>query len=104
MSRSKQLRASTTYVADFDPKCPCGNYATHLLSMHAVDYCRPRNQNIVEWKCNTCLEKVYEFAHELVDPAMPGMNYCAICHLRFDNLSDIIVSLWPIPKGKGREA
>lgn len=95
--KAKQLRSGPTFVTDFDPKCFCGNYATHFVSMHAVDYCTPEEPTRDTFKCNICLAKMYELAHELIE----GGCFCASCYLTFDSLCSIIVTLYPLITKEG---
>ena len=97
----KRLPATETFVVDFDPKCPCGNHATHLLEMHAIDYCTPEEPTRTQFICNACLAKVYQMTAKLLHPS--ELNWCSACGLTFDRQCTIIVSLVPVPPG-GRHA
>lgn len=94
----KRLPSGDTFVLDFDPKCGCGNHATHLLTMHAVDHCTPERPTVTEFVCNACLTEVYRMAAQLIHPS--AENDCTTCHLTFDKQCNIIVSLLPIPREK----
>lgn len=90
----KRLASGNTYVADFDAKCGCGNHATHLLTIHAVDACVDET-NMTSFTCNACLSKSYERAAELIEQEA----HCLTCGLKIDSQSAIIVSLIPVRQG-----
>jgi hypothetical protein len=80
---------------DFDLECPCGKPPTHLIRIHAVDYCTPEEPEAEEFRCTDCVGGFYKMAAQLLHPA--GRNHCDTCDLTFDSLSAIIVSLLPLP-------
>lgn len=95
------ILAGETYVVDFDAMCPCGNHATHLLEMHAIDYCTPEEPTRTQFICNACLAKVYAMTAKLLTS---GNDFCSSCLLTLGSQCVIIVSLVPIPPKVGRDA
>lgn len=92
---SKRLAASETFVSDFDARCPCGNHATHLLTLHSMDDCVEGAEK-TGFVCNACLAKAYEYAAELERQEA----VCLTCGLHIDMQCAIIVSLIPLRRGK----
>jgi hypothetical protein len=99
----KRLAAGDTFVVDFDAECECGNHATHLLTIHAVDYCTADEPNRTGFVCQACLTRAYALAAKLLHPSTK-LNFCGSCYLTLDSLSGIIVSLVPIPPQGGSDA
>lgn len=93
----ERLASGDTFVVDFDPKCECGNHATHLLTIHAVDHCTPERPTLTAFACQSCLSMVYGMAAKLLN--QPVTTRCWTCMMPFDSLSDVVVHLVPVPKG-----
>ena len=92
----KRLASGPTFVTDFDPMCKCGNHATHILTVHAVDYCTEDRPEWVKFICKPCIgNEVVRAATIVAD----GEEWCSSCGLILVTLSDIIVRLSPIPEG-----
>lgn len=93
--RHKRLVAfgNDTWVEDFDPRCKCGNIATHYLEVHAVDYCTPDKPTWIKLICKPCIgTEVVRVANIVAD----GEEWCSSCDTPLVTLGDIIVSLTPI--------
>lgn len=85
-----------TFVIDPGVKCKCGNHATHLVEIHAIDVCTTDAPTLTEFMCNCCLTKLYALVATLLEPAPSGVNWCSSCMKPFNNLSDIVLLLEPI--------
>lgn len=75
--------------------CHCGNNATHMIELHAVDYCTPARRTATEFRCNDCLERAYRLVGELL--SLPN-NWCSTCMVTFTEVSDVIITMVPIPR------
>lgn len=91
--KRRLLRAASTFVEDFDAMCKCGNRATHILTVHAVDYCTEERPEWVKFICRPCIgTEVARAANIVAD----GEEWCSSCGVPLINLSDIIVRLIPL--------
>lgn len=86
----KRLASGPTFVTDFNPMCKCGNHATHILTVHAVDYCTEERPEWVKFICKPCIGTEVSRAAEIV---AEGEEWCSSCGVPLVSLSDIIVRL-----------
>lgn len=71
------IRTASTYVVDLDPKCKCGNYATHFIEVHRVNDCADE-QTLSSFQCAECM-KLAELSMQRISEL--GGETCETCGL-----------------------
>lgn len=92
---TKRLTSQDTFVLDPNPRCKCGNYATHWFEIHAVDRCTEAEPTMSSFLCKACLAKAVRSAERII---LDGGDWCSSCGMDICTYSDIVVRCEPLTK------
>ena len=101
MSKPERLHGLglRTFVLDPPVLCRCGNRATHMLEVHAVDCCTSERPTRASFLCKVCLT---ENVSRVSDILFGESLRCKTCGLTMMTIADMIVRSCPLEKRTGR--